>query len=151
MNRPFAAIFLLSFSIAFSLSSPGSLLRAQKPSYVGSEVCGTCHEDIGKAVAKSPHQAVNLGGKSDSHGFAGKACESCHGPGSKHVETLSAADIRNPAKLSPAEIDGICLNCHRNQPSASGRIESSHVRNSIACTSCHSIHGPERLVARKAA
>jgi DmsE family decaheme c-type cytochrome len=121
-----------------------------KATYIGSEVCTTCHEDTGKAFTSSPHQAVE---KSDKHGFTGKACESCHGPGSKHAESLSPADIRNPAKLSPAEVDRTCMTCHRNQPTVAGRLEASHARNSIACTSCHSVHahGPQGLVVRKAA
>lgn len=116
--------------------------------YVGSEVCETCHEDIGKAFLMSPHQAIDVG---DKHGFKGNACESCHGPGSNHVQTLSAADIRNPAKISPAETDKTCLTCHRNQPTTAGRLEASHAHNAIACTQCHSIHahGPDGLVARK--
>lgn len=119
--------------------------------YVGSETCGTCHEDIGKAFAKSPHEAVDKG--ETKHGFKGQACESCHGPGSNHVMTLSAADIHNPAKLPAAEADRTCMNCHRNQPTVSGRLEASHAHNDIACTSCHSIHahGPDGLVVRKPA
>lgn len=119
--------------------------------YVGSEVCGTCHEDIAKALAQSPHDAVEKG--ESKHGFKGQACESCHGPGSNHVMSLAAVDIRNPAKMAPAEADRTCLTCHRNQPTVAGRLESSHAHNEIACTSCHSIHahGPEGLVARKAA
>jgi DmsE family decaheme c-type cytochrome len=67
------------------------------------------------------------------------------------VESLSAVDIRNPAKLPPAETDRTCLTCHRNQPTTSGRLEASHAHNAIACTSCHSIHahGPNGLVVRK--
>jgi len=124
--------------------------KAAPATFVGSEVCGTCHEDIGKDFAKSPHEAID---RADKHGFKGNACESCHGPGSKHVESLSAADIRNPAKIGPAELDRVCLTCHRNQPTVAGRLEASHARNSIACTSCHSIHshGPLGLVARKPA
>jgi len=83
-------------------------------------------------------------------GFENRACESCHGPAGKHVESVSAADIRQPAKLSPAEADKICLTCHQNQPTHVGRIDSSHARNQVSCVSCHSIHknGPDGLVPR---
>jgi len=85
-------------------------------------------------------------------GFDTKACESCHGPGSKHADSVSAADIRNPLKLRPAEADKACLTCHLNQPTHVGRITSSHAKNQVACVACHSIHknGPNGLVARKA-
>jgi DmsE family decaheme c-type cytochrome len=118
--------------------------------YIGSEMCAACHEDISKAFGKNPHHAV----ESDKHrGFETKACESCHGPGSKHAESMNAADIRNPAKLKPAEADKICLTCHLNQPTNVGRINSSHAKNQVACITCHSIHknGPNGLVARKPA
>ena len=109
-----------------------------------------CHEDIFNAFQKNPHQLVETGKK---YGWATRACESCHGPGSKHADSASAADIRNPAKLKPAEADKICLTCHLNQPTHVGRINSSHARNQVSCTACHSIHtnGPNGLVARKQA
>ncbi len=140
MNRCFAAVLLFLFS--------GSLTRAEQATYVGTEVCTMCHEDIGKAFALSRHEAI---GHTERYRFTGKACESCHGPGSKHAQTLAAADIRNPAKLAPAEADLGCLSCHRNQPGSAGRIETSHAHNAVACTSCHSIHGPQALVVRKVA
>ena len=86
-------------------------------------------------------------------GFENNACESCHGPGSKHAESVSPDDIRQPAKLRPAEADRICLTCHRNQATHTGRINSSHAKNQVSCVSCHAIHknGPHGLVARKPA
>ena len=122
----------------------------KKPAeYVGSDTCQSCHEDIFNAFQKNPHHAVEADKK---RGFDGKACESCHGPGSKHAESMSAADIRQPAKLRPAEADKICLTCHLNQPTNAGRINSSHAKNQVACVACHSVHakGPNGLVARKA-
>jgi len=134
-------------------ATPGAAPKplAKAATYVGTETCAGCHGDIAKAIAKSPHEAVDKG--ETKHGFKGQACESCHGPGSNHVESLSAVDIRNPAKLPPAETDRTCLTCHRNQPTTSGRLEASHARNAVACTSCHSIHahGPEGSVVRKPA
>lgn len=118
--------------------------------YVGTETCQGCHDEIFSAFEKSPHRVVSTASK---YHFQGKACESCHGPGSKHAESTSPADIKNPARLKPALADRICLNCHLNQPTHVGRINNSHVKNQVACISCHSIHskGPEGLVARKAA
>jgi DmsE family decaheme c-type cytochrome len=117
--------------------------------YAGSEACGTCHEDIGKAFAATPHHLAD--GKDKKRGFDGKACESCHGPGAKHAGSADAADIRNPGKLGAAAIDGICLTCHVNQPTHMGRLQSSHAKDEVACTTCHKIHAtaPEVLVVRK--
>ena len=123
---------------------------AQQPAspYAGSEACQACHEDIYNAFAKSPHHIVDSDTK---RGFKGQACESCHGPAQKHTETVSAADIRNPAKLAAAATDKICLNCHLNEPTHAGRLQSSHAKNQIACTTCHKVHanGPNGLVVRK--
>jgi DmsE family decaheme c-type cytochrome len=129
--------------------APAPSPAANQPAeYVGSQACQMCHEDISNSFQKNPHQQVETGGK---HGWATRACESCHGPGSKHADSASAADIKNPAKLKPAEADKICLTCHLNQPTHVGRINSSHARNQVSCSACHSIHanGPNGLVARK--
>jgi DmsE family decaheme c-type cytochrome len=121
---------------------------AKAAEFVGSTTCQGCHEDIFNAFQKNPHQVVETDKK---RGFENNACESCHGPGSKHAESMNAADIRQPAKLRPAEADRICLTCHLNQPTHLGRINSSHAKNQVSCVSCHSIHknGPYGLVARR--
>jgi DmsE family decaheme c-type cytochrome len=117
------------------------------PGYVGSETCAGCHADLAKALSNSPHHHVDVDA---SHGFAGRACESCHGPGQKHAESANPALIRNPANLTAAAADKICLTCHLNQPTQIGRLESSHAHNQVSCTACHKVHGSEPLVVRKA-
>ena len=62
-------VVLVSF---ISFSSFGQEKKAQKEGYVGSETCKECHPDIYDLFQKDPHR--------------GKGCESCHGPGAKHVE-----------------------------------------------------------------
>lgn len=47
----------------------------------------------------------------------GIGCERCHGPGAKHVQTLSAADIVNPARLAPAHQLDVCVQCHESNTS----------------------------------
>ena len=118
--------------------------------YVGSETCQPCHEDIYNAFLKSPHNLIN---KEKWRNWATRACESCHGPGSKHADSAEASAIINPAKLAPEESSRVCLKCHLNQPTHIGRIESSHAKNEVACTACHSVHahGPNGLVPRKMA
>jgi len=118
--------------------------QAQQPGFAGSETCAACHEDIGKAFQKSRHGALD---KDKARGWETRACESCHGPGAKHAESGAPADIVNPAKLAPAQVDKNCLTCHRGQPTHAGRIQSGHARNQVACVSCHSMHKPPPEVA----
>jgi len=138
-----AALFLIAATVA----------AAQNPSrpagYAGSDTCQVCHEDVSKAFGKNPHHAVETGSKP---AWKGMACESCHGPGAKHAESATAADIVNPSKQPAAKTDQICLKCHLNQPTHAGRIRSSHVKDQVACTSCHAIHqGQDKLRPVKAA
>src|SRR6266542_5191639 len=146
-----AAVFLACASFAGQAAAPADK-PAEKPpeenkpaTYAGSETCQACHEDIFKAFQKNPHHIVETGKRK---GWEGKACESCHGPGSKHAESAAATDIRQPAKLSPAETDRTCLSCHLNQPTHVGRIQGAHARNQVSCVACHSMHKGE-LVTRK--
>jgi DmsE family decaheme c-type cytochrome len=117
------------------------------PPYVGSQVCQACHEDIYNAFQKSPHHVVDSDQK---RGWVNKACESCHGPAQKHTETVSAEDIRNPAKITAVAADKVCLTCHLNQPTHVGRIESSHARDQVSCVGCHPVHAEsgQKLVTR---
>ena len=141
----FALLFLAA---AAAQDKPGA--PAPPAGYDGSEACQVCHEDIYKAFQKSPHERVETDKK---RGWENRACESCHGPGAKHAESVSAADIRQPAKLAAAAADRICLSCHQNQPTHVGRIENSHAKNQVSCVACHVVHknGPNGLVPHGAA
>src|SRR5450631_71514 len=112
-------------------AAPASPPPENKPAeFVGSTTCQMCHEDIFNAFQKSPHQLVETDKK---RGWDTKACESCHGPGSKHAESTSAADIKQPARLKPGETDRICLTCDHNQSTHAGRINGSHAKNQVSC------------------
>lgn len=43
---------------------------------------------------------------------AGVACESCHGPGARHVETKAKSDIVHPGKIDGERALAICGSCH---------------------------------------
>jgi len=129
--------------------APASPVKDNKPAeFVGSAVCQTCHEDTFNAFQKNAHEVVETDKK---RGWANKACESCHGPGSKHADSADAAEIRQPAKLKAGQTDRICLTCHQNQSTHVGRINSSHAKDQVSCVACHAVHsnGPHGLVPRK--
>jgi len=125
-----------------SWATPAAAQPAAQAPYAGSESCQPCHEEIYSSFRKNAHAFLEA---DKGRGWAGRACESCHGPGAKHVESLAAADIRNPAKLAPLEADKSCLECHRHQATQVGRIRGSHARNLVACIQCHPIHGTEKV------
>ena len=115
--------------------------------FIGSETCQACHEDIAKAFPSNPHGAV----EKQKGAWEGKACESCHGPGSKHAEA-APEQIFNPAKAPASQADQGCLKCHLNQSTHAGRIQSGHAKGQVACVSCHEMHKTsEAMVARRPA
>lgn len=126
------------FALTGYSQQPDAVGAPAPPEYVGSEVCQACHEDIFEGFAKSPHRIVETLKK---FGRVGQACESCHGPASKHTESASAADIRNPAKLPASRTDQVCLGCHLNQPTHVGRLQSAHAQGQVSCSGCHTVHG----------
>lgn len=48
----------------------------------------------------------------------GVRCEACHGPGADHVRDPARSKPRNPMRLSAAEINQLCGECHRMPPAA---------------------------------
>ena len=124
-------------------SGQGSVAAPAAPAsiWAGAEQCAMCHEDLSKAFARNRHHVIDkmaLGKTKED--FRGKVCESCHGPGAKHAESVDPKDIRQPAKLPGMEATKICQSCHFNSKTLSGRDMSAHGRNQVQCTTCHKIH-----------
>ena len=108
--------------------------------YVGSELCKGCHEDQFQKMDKTLHGRVL--GEQGRTALQQHNCESCHGPGSKHLE-----DQANPAnnirfgpksRQSAAEQNGVCLQCHQRGKRLFWK-GSQHEGRDVSCTSCHSI------------
>jgi predicted CXXCH cytochrome family protein len=109
--------------------------------YVGSETCKACHEAQFGAFSKTKHAKLpNIAGWKDK----AKGCESCHGPGSKHVEdpTVKGSIISFVNKNSK-DIAETCLACHAGKESHNNFRRGEHWRNNVGCTDCHSVHGPD--------
>jgi len=105
--------------------------------FVGSDTCSQCHEDLTRNFVTATHarlttrgtNAVNIG------------CESCHGPGSVHVESGGAAHTI----LNPSRDPSTCFQCHLDKR---GQFQLPYAHpvlagNRVSCADCHNPHrGP---------
>ncbi len=104
--------------------------------YVGSETCKTCHEDLFKNLETTPHWKTTLNKHPEAQG-----CESCHGPGSAHVDGGGdKTKIIVFKELSPEESSKRCLQCHEYGEEHANFSRSQHSANNVGCVSCHSPH-----------
>jgi DmsE family decaheme c-type cytochrome len=110
----------------------------QQAEYLGSDTCLGCHDDAAKHLADTLHWKT----ANPRSPAADKGCESCHGPGSRHIEDPGDdTAIRKFSKMSPHETSATCLTCHAKGTHALWDGSTHDVRN-LSCITCHSVHSP---------
>jgi predicted CXXCH cytochrome family protein len=101
--------------------------------FVGSDSCSQCHEKVTRDFRTADHAKLQAKGTNAKD----IGCESCHGPGSKHVAAGGGAGtIVNPDK-SPET----CFQCHLDKK-AEFMMPYSHpvLSGKMTCTECHDPH-----------
>jgi len=111
----------------------------QNRTYVGEDTCVGCHDAEGANLHRTAHgKAQNPRAPAGAHG-----CESCHGPGSAHIDDPSVPDsIRRFSSLKPRDVSETCLTCH-SRGSHTQWKGSMHDARNLSCTTCHSVHSPK--------
>jgi DmsE family decaheme c-type cytochrome len=120
---------------AYEVGSPGAVPEA---AYVDDADCLDCHEDYSLAEAIHGDRDALRPGAAATTG-----CQSCHGPGSVHVETNEPGDLLSPATAPTEVANRLCLQCHRADE-AHAFEASLHAMSDVTCSSCHSVHGEQR-------
>ncbi len=119
--------------------STGQAVQQSAQQTVIGAKCAQCHKEVVQSFALDAH------GKSAKFLTDSRAttCESCHGDGTKHIETLEAKDIINPPKLTTAQANESCLQCHARDRQHFNWRGNPHERKDISCMTCHSMHHPK--------
>jgi DmsE family decaheme c-type cytochrome len=148
VRRALAALALGATAVAAAEAPPAApapaasapAAPAPAPSYLGAEVCESCHEAAAATYAKTPHAPALAGAERPE---SQRGCEACHGPGSDHMEAGGAkASIRTFARERPArERSAPCLGCHAGAADLHGWAAGEHALSAVACTDCHRMHG----------
>lgn len=113
---------------------------AQTTGFVGDETCAGCHDTEANAMRHTLHgKAQNTRTPAAKNG---QACETCHGPGQKHVESGNKADIKRFNALPAREANNACLSCHSKGNHAEWQGSMHDARN-VSCVTCHSVHSPK--------
>jgi hypothetical protein len=94
--------------------------------YAGQQACFDCHQDIEDLKAQDVHSGIH--------------CETCHGPGQKHVVSGEASDILKPSGRE------FCGNCHKKNAAklkdAVFQVDLTKHNIGKNCTECHNPHQP---------
>ena len=109
-------------------------------SYVGNSACFECHTNYVRHFAGSPHARIHVPSAGPG---ALSGCESCHGPGSLHVQ---AGGSHGRSIVNPGRDPAACFRCHQDTH-AEFRLPQHHpvLEGRMNCVQCHDPHGSEIL------
>ncbi len=136
LNRQ-ASLFASPWMFLLLLAMPLTATAQERGGYVGSKRCEVCHAEQSHGFAGNPHALLATSERWEAQEIA---CESCHGPGLAHVQSLDPEPLAVWAKSQPDRVNQACLECHGAGTKQAGRFFSDHVRNEVACTGCHQAH-----------
>lgn len=99
--------------------------------YVGMETCSGCHQEAVRKFALAPHGMRVIVGDRD------RTCETCHGPGSLHVE--GGGD--KSKIVNPRDNPEMCFQCHIDKK-VQFQMQYHHpvLEGHVSCADCHEIH-----------
>jgi DmsE family decaheme c-type cytochrome len=126
---------------AFVVSGATAPAAAESAEFVGAESCLSCHEDMSHFKKNIHAKAM----KNTKGVVFEKTCESCHGPGSKHVEAAGDRDnpgfysVKNLGSSRPKVANESCLECHTGGTRMHWK-GSTHDMKNVGCVTCHSMH-----------
>jgi hypothetical protein len=136
------AIFISLFLVLRHLLTPdtfgeyghyrgASLIENTKPEihYAGQQACFDCHQDIEDLKKQDVHNDIH--------------CETCHGPGQKHVLSADTTGIIKPSGRE------FCGRCHKinsaKQKDAIVQIDLKKHNVGKNCLECHNPHQPWKM------
>ena len=115
----------------------------------GAKACIDCHETAKvMGILETAHAKA-----SDSRTPAAqKECQSCHGPSATHMQfpmQVSNMNFGKASKTAPEMQNRMCLECHEDGDREAWHA-SAHGFDELVCSTCHSIHDPDRIIPERA-
>jgi predicted CXXCH cytochrome family protein len=110
--------------------------------FAGNKACYECHTNYTRHFAASAHGRVHA---PDAQMKDQTGCESCHGPGSRHI---AAGGGRGRFIINPGRDSQSCLTCHL-QVHAEINLPQHHPipEGRMNCVQCHDPHGSDIMKA----
>jgi len=104
--------------------------------FVGNQACYYCHTNYVRIFPASAHGRIHIAAAAMS---GGTGCESCHGAGSKHIESGGG---RGKFIINPGKAPSACFKCHL-ETQTEFLLPQHHpvIEGRMNCVQCHDPHG----------